>query len=156
MRITIVAVGTRMPEWVEMGYRDYVERLPHQCRIELLEIPLARRTKSADPSRLIKIEGDAILRALPKHNRVIALDLKGQSRTTQQLADSLNNWLGLGQDVAMVIGGPDGLDARCLDRADETWSLSALTLPHALVRVVVVEQLYRAWSILNNLPYHRA
>jgi len=145
-----------MPDWVDMGYQDYARRLPHPCRMELLEIPVAKRTKSADPSQLKKIEGDAILRALPKHNRMIALDVKGQSRSTRQLADSLKTWLGSGQDVAMVIGGPDGLDGQCLNRAEETWSLSALTLPHALVRVVVAEQLYRAWSILNNLPYHRA
>ncbi len=145
-----------MPDWVDMGYQDYARRLPHPCRMELLEIPVAKRTKSTDPSQLKKIEGDAILRALPKHNRVIALDVKGQSRSTRQLADSLNTWLGAGQDVAMVIGGPDGLDTQCLDRADETWSLSALTLPHALVRVVVAEQLYRAWSVLNNFPYRRA
>ncbi len=145
-----------MPDWVDMGYRDYARRLPHQCRLELLEIPVAKRIKSAGPSQLKKIEGDAILRAVPKHNRLIALDVRGQSRSTQQLADALNTWLGQGQDVAVVIGGPDGLDTQCLDRAEETWSLSALTLPHALVRVVVAEQLYRAWSILNNLPYHRA
>ncbi len=155
MQIHIIAVGERMPEWVQVGYAEYAKRLPHECRLTLHEIPAGRRAKGADLARLIKDEGARCLAAVPKGARLIALERTGRALDTQAMARKLPGWLAEGRDVALMIGGPEGLARECLERADETWSLSALTLPHPLVRVLVAEQLYRAWSIYKNLPYHR-
>jgi len=155
MQIHLIAVGKGMPAWVEAGYDDYAKRLRGECRLVLKEIPAGRRAKGADLARLINDEGARCLAAIPKGARAIALERAGRALSTQQLAQKLQGWLSQGGDVALLIGGPEGLARACLERADETWSLSALTLPHPLVRVVVAEQLYRAWSILKNLPYHR-
>ena len=144
-----------MPVWIEAGYADYAKRLRGECRLVLREIPAGRRVKGADIARLINDEGARCLAAVPKGARVIALERDGRTLSTQELAHKLRDWLAQGRAVALMIGGPEGLARACLDRADETWSLSALTLPHPLVRVLVAEQLYRAWSILKNLPYHR-
>ncbi len=156
MHIHLIAVGQGMPAWVEAGYQEYAKRLRGgECRLALKEIPAGRRGKGADIARLIKDEGQRCLAAVPKGARLIALERTGRALDTQALARKLPDWLTAGRDVALMIGGPEGLARECLERADETWSLSALTLPHPLVRVLVAEQLYRAWSIYKHLPYHR-
>ncbi len=144
-----------MPEWVRHGFDEYAGRLPPECRLQLVEIPAGRRGKGADLSRLVKQEGERICAAIPKGAMVIALELHGQAWDTPQLAKKLKGWLQGGRDVALLVGGPEGLAAECLARADITWSLSPLTLPHPLVRIVLAEQLYRSWSILQRHPYHR-
>lgn len=145
-----------MPAWVESGYADYANRLPRECRLELHEISLARRGKNAVIDKLIEDEGERMLAAIPSGAYCIALAVEGRAWDTSRLAQNLADWLQAGRDLALLIGGPDGLAQRVLARADLHWSLSPLTLPHALVRIVVAEQLYRAWSLLNNHPYHRA
>ncbi len=155
MQIHLIAVGDRMPAWVEAGYHEYAKRLPHECRLVLREIPAGKRTKGADLKRLIEQEGARQLAAIPARARVIALDRSGRQMDTEQLATELKKRLAGGQDLALLVGGPEGLAPGCLKRADDRWSLSLLTLAHPVVRVVLAEQLYRAWSIVNNLPYHR-
>ena len=156
MNIHMICVGTRMPRWVQEGYGDYVRRLPAECALNLVEIPLGRRGKGVDKARAVREEGDRVLRAIPRHSRVLALDVGGRAWSTEQLAEQLAGWLGEGRDLCLLVGGPDGLAEQCLQRAQQRWSLSLLTLPHSLVRVVVAEQIYRAWSILRRHPYHRA
>lgn len=156
MRVHLIAVGEKMPGWVTQGYQEYAKRLPGECQLQLIEIPPGRRGKNHDIARAIRDEGERMLAALPKSSRVIALDLRGQSWSTAQLAGQLQDWLAGGQDISLLVGGPEGLASACLARAEQSWSLGPLTLPHPLVRVLVAEQLYRAWSIVRNHPYHRA
>lgn len=145
-----------MPAWVEAGYQEYAKRLPRECSLLLKEIPLAqRRRNNPDLARLVADEGQRMLAAIPDASRVIALDLSGRMRDTPALAGMLQDWLGAGRDVCLLVGGPDGLAPACLQRAHERWSLSPLTLPHPLVRIVLAEQIYRAFSLLHNHPYHR-
>lgn len=155
MRIHLIAVGKRMPSWVDEGYKEYARRLPAECSLRLVEIPLAKRGKNADKERLKREEGEKILDAIPKGARVVALEVAGRDWSTPQLSNRLEAWMAEGCDIALLVGGPDGLDSSCRDRADDQWSLSNLTLPHPLVRIVVAEQLYRAWTILKGHPYHR-
>lgn len=155
MKLTIVAIGTRMPDWVQAGYSEYARRLPRECSLALREIPLATRGKHVDTTRVIEREGEAMLAAIPPQERLIALDVLGQPQTTPSIASALRNWQMEGGNTSLLIGGPDGLAPACLQRAGARWSLSGLTLPHPLVRIVLAEQLYRAWSLLNNHPYHR-
>jgi 23S rRNA (pseudouridine1915-N3)-methyltransferase len=155
MRIRIIAVGTKMPDWVEQGYAEYAKRMPRDCTVELLELQLAQRTKNTDIAKAIEKEGDAILASIVKGELVIALDVKGQTWSTEHLASHMASWKMSGSNVCLLIGGPDGLAPACLALAATKWSLSALTLPHPLVRVVVIEQLYRACTILQNHPYHK-
>jgi len=145
-----------MPRWVQEGYDEYAKRLPPECALRLIEIAPGRRGKSADSQRTRQDEGKRMLLALPKNCQVLALDVKGKSWSTEQLSDKLSHWMADGRNLALLVGGPEGLADACLQRADSHWSLSALTMPHPLVRVVVAEQLYRAWSLLRNHPYHRA
>ncbi len=156
MKFRLIAVGQKMPDWVTDGFKDYADRLPADFRLELVELPLAQRSKSQSIERAINNEGERILATLHDRERVIALDVRGKSWSTEKLAEQLRGWREDARDVAFIIGGPDGLSDQVMQRAEQKWSLSALTLPHPLVRVVVAEQLYRAWSILNNHPYHRA
>ncbi|HLQ25269.1 MAG TPA: 23S rRNA (pseudouridine(1915)-N(3))-methyltransferase RlmH [Acidiferrobacterales bacterium] len=156
MRIHIIAVGSRMPGWVDAAYQDYAKRMPAQCRVHLIEIPAVKRTKKADIERILQEEGRRLLAAVPAGSEVIALERRGKQKTTEQLAKGLQRKLIQGRDLALLIGGPEGLAPECLERAGEIWSLSELTLPHPLVRIMLVEQCYRAWSILNRLPYHRS
>ena len=156
MRIHLLAVGTRMPTWVVDAYQEYAKRLPRECTLQLVEIPLGKRRKSLGAARAAEEEGRQLLASLPKDCTVIALDVRGQSWSTEKLAVRLQGWLSSGRDVALLVGGPDGLSADCLARADLKWSLSALTYPHSLVRVVLAEQLYRAWTINCGHPYHRS
>ncbi len=145
-----------MPEWVSQGYNEYARRMPPELSLDLVEIPLAHRGKNPDIPRLMQREGDAILSALGPRDRVIALEVGGRNWSTEKLAGQLENWQLDGRDVSFLVGGPDGLANICRDRADQLWSLSALTLPHPLVRILLAEQLYRAWSVTRNHPYHRA
>lgn len=145
-----------MPAWVEAGYKEYARRLPRECALRLTEIPLAKRTRNASVTRAKEAEGKLILKAINSTDHVIALDVKGKAWSTEQLSGLMQDWMQAGQNVVLMVGGPDGLSDECLLRADRRWSLSALTFPHALVRVVLAEQLYRSWTILTGHPYHRS
>lgn len=155
MKIQLVAVGTRMPDWVETGFKEYQRRFPRDMTLELVEIPAGKRGKNADIARILQKEGELMLAAIPKGNHIVSLDLPGKNLTTPQLAEQMNKWLLDGRDVSLLIGGPEGLSPECKQAAAQSWCLSALTLPHPLVRVIVAESLYRGWSINNNHPYHR-
>lgn len=156
MHIRLIAVGTRMPAWVESGIAEYSKRLPAEIQFETREIALAARGKNVDIVRALQQEGAAMLAALGPRDHVIALDVKGKTFSTEQFATHLSQWQQQGDAISVLVGGPDGLATECLARAQQRWSLSALTLPHPLVRVLFAEQLYRAWSINRNHPYHRA
>ena len=155
MRIHLISVGNRMPRWVVEGYGEYAKRMPPECSLRLVEVGPGRRGKGTDLRRAIADEGTRLLRALPHGALTIALDVRGRSWSTEQLAGRLGKWLAQGRDLALLVGGPDGLSDECLERADGHWSLSALTFPHPLVRVLLAEQFYRAWSLLKGHPYHR-
>lgn len=145
-----------MPRWVVEGYTEYARRMPGECALKLVEISPGHRGKGADIQRTLRDEGDRMLKALPKGCRVLALDVKGSAWSTEQLAQKLAGWMTDGLDLALLVGGPEGLAPACLEQAEMRWSLSPLTMPHPLVRVVVAEQIYRAWSLMRNHPYHRA
>jgi 23S rRNA (pseudouridine1915-N3)-methyltransferase len=155
MKVQLIAVGTRMPSWVQSGYEEYAKRLPKELAPQLLEIPLGNRGKNGSVIEAMRQEGDAILQAVPASSTMVALDVQGKSWSTEQLAEQLAHWRMDGRNLAFVIGGPDGFNPPCLVRADARWSLSNLTLPHPLVRILLIEQLYRAWTILQNHPYHK-
>ena len=144
-----------MPKWVEQGVDEYCKRLPPELKLEVKEIALGKRGKGADIRRAIASEGQQMQAAIGDRDRVVALDVKGKPWSTEQLASNLRDWQLGGANISLLVGGPDGLAQECMDRADQRWSLSALTLPHPLVRIVLAEQLYRAWTINNNHPYHR-
>jgi 23S rRNA (pseudouridine1915-N3)-methyltransferase len=156
MIIHLISVGNKMPRWVQEGYQEYAKRLPSECALNLIEIAPGHRGKSADVKRTVREEGERMLKAIPKGCRIVALDVGGKAWSTEQLSAQLGEWMAAGPDIALLVGGPEGLAEACLRQADGRWSLSPLTLPHPLVRVVVAEQLYRAWSLLRNHPYHRA
>ena len=156
MNIHLIAVGDKMPAWVNQAYAEYARRMPAACRLRLLEIPARHRGKNADIRRITRAEGDLMLAAIPKHSHIVTLEVEGRAWSTAQLSQQLDQWMSLGCDISLLVGGPEGLAPACLERARQRWSLSPLTLPHPLVRVIVAEQLYRAWSILNHHPYHRA
>ena len=155
MKLRILAVGTKMPDWVETGVETYVKRMPRDCAIEFIEIAPGNRGKNADIARAMAQEGDRMLSHIRDSDHIVALDVKGRTWDTHKLSHELDGWRMQGGDVALLIGGPDGLDPRCLAKANQRWSLSALTLPHPLVRIVLAEQLYRAWTLLVGHPYHR-
>ncbi len=155
MRIRMLAVGTRMPDWVEQGVAEYRKRLTRDVLLDVVEIPMAKRGKNTDVERAKRDEAQALLAAIPPGDGVIALDVKGQPWSTEALSSQMAKWLGEGRNLNLLIGGPDGLAPECVQRADQRWSLSPLTLPHPLVRILVAEQLYRAWTLLNGHPYHR-
>ena len=154
MRLHLIAVGTRMPAWVIAGYNEYQKRLSH-CPLNLIAIEASKRSKNSVTLQCIAEEEKKLLAAVPKHSRLIALDETGELWTTQQLAQYWHQWQTVGQAVSFMIGGADGLSEHCLKKAECIWSLSRLTLPHALVRILVAEQLYRASSLTKNHPYHR-
>jgi 23S rRNA (pseudouridine1915-N3)-methyltransferase len=156
MNIYLISVGKRMPGWVVEGYKEYARRMPAECALQLIEIEPGHRGKNADISRTLRVEGERMLKSIPKGCQVVALDLSGVAMSTEKLSARLEAWMADGRDLALLVGGPEGLAADCLQTAQGRWSLSPLTLPHPLVRVVVAEQLYRAWSLLRNHPYHRA
>lgn len=156
MKIHLLAVGGRMPDWIKAGYAEYAQRLPPECALQLIEIAAGKRGPKADIGRVLREEGERLMAAVPSGSCLIALDERGQQWSTAELAEQLTGWLRDGRDLSLLVGGPDGLDASCRARAQRHWSLSRLTLPHPLVRVLVAEQVYRAWSLLHNHPYHRA
>jgi 23S rRNA (pseudouridine1915-N3)-methyltransferase len=155
VKLTLVAAGTRMPPWVTAGYKEYAVRMPRECRLELREVPLGRQRRSGDVTRAVQEEGRRMLAAIGESDYVVALDVAGKQLDTNDLAGRLGDWMQSGRNVSLLIGGPDGLAASCYERSDLRLSLSSLTLPHTVVRVLISEQLYRAWSILRNHPYHR-
>lgn len=155
MKIQLIAVGTKMPKWVEEGFNEYKRRFPYDMPLELTEIPAGKRGKNADIARILQKEGEAMLSAVAKGNRIVTLDIPGKAWNTEQLAVQLESWKLDARDVSILIGGPEGLSPECKAAAEQSWSLSPLTLPHPLVRVIMAESLYRAWSITANHPYHR-
>ena len=156
MQLVIVSVGTKMPAWVDTAFDEYAKRMPPECRVILKEIRPVDRTGGKPAENAMQQERSRIEAALPKGARIIALDERGKDLTTMQLSQQLTQWQQDGRDVALIIGGADGLDADFKTRADGLLRLSSLTLPHGMVRVLLAEQLYRAWSITQNHPYHRA
>ena len=155
MQLIIAAVGHKMPAWIEDGYQEYAKRMPAECRLVLKEIKPVERAGGRSAETVMAQERTRIEAVLPKNGRVVALDEHGRDLTTLQLAQQLTNWQQLGGDVTFVIGGADGLDAEFKKHADVLMRVSSLTLPHGMVRVLLAEQLYRAWSITRNHPYHR-
>ena len=144
-----------MPGWVNQGYEEYARRMPPECSLQLIEIPLNKRSKNSDISRLINREGEQMLASIKKDNLVVAMEVTGKPWSTEQLADKMRDWMQSGRNIALLVGGPEGLAPACQKRADQKWSLSSLTLPHPLVRIVIAEQLYRAMSIIKHHPYHK-
>lgn len=155
MKIRILAIGPKMPAWVETAVAEYQKRMPRELPVEFVPLALGQRGRNAATDKAIAREGDAMLAALRPEDQVVALDLSGKAWSTEQLAEQLTQWRFEARDLALLIGGPDGLDARCLARAGQRWCLSNLTLPHPLVRVLLAEQLYRAWTMTQNHPYHK-
>ncbi len=152
MQLIVAAVGHKMPAWIEAGFQEYAKRMPPECRLVLKEIKPIERSSGKNAETVMAQERIRIEAALPKGGRVIALDEHGVQMTTVQLSQQLSIWQQLGGDVSFVIGGADGLDAEFKKNADMLLRLSNMTLPHGLVRVIIAEQLYRAWSILRNHP----
>jgi 23S rRNA (pseudouridine1915-N3)-methyltransferase len=155
MRVSLITVGSRPPAWAQDAFQDYARRLRTRLPLTLSELPLGRRSGGAEPERALADEGRRILAAIAPQDYVVALDERGTQRSTREFAAWLDQRLHAAQDLVFLIGGPDGFDAPVLTRANERWSLSKLTLPHALARVLFVEQVYRAVSLLDGHPYHR-
>jgi 23S rRNA (pseudouridine1915-N3)-methyltransferase len=156
VRIEVIAIGQKMPDWVEAASSDFIRRMPPEISISLNTLPLIRRGKNPDIKRIIRDESRKLLEAAPVDALLIALDVKGKRMSSELLAAMMRDWLDTGRDIAFIIGGPDGLSEELLQKAGRKISLSDMTFPHALVRVMLLEQLYRSWSILSNHPYHRA
>lgn len=156
MKLKVIAVGTKMPPWVEVAVQEYSKRLPRDMPLEFIEIPIGNRAKNANLARAVKQESDQILTQVKPQDHVIALEVTGNNWSTEKLAKQMQNWQMQGQNIIFLIGGPDGLSDACRARANQQWSFSALTLPHPIVRIILSEQLYRAWSITQNHPYHRS
>ncbi|HCI13550.1 MAG: 23S rRNA (pseudouridine(1915)-N(3))-methyltransferase RlmH [Gallionellales bacterium GWA2_60_142] len=155
MKLLIVSVGHKMPDWITAGYSEYAKRMPRETKIELLEIKPEPRTTGKTTAQIMEAEAQRILAALPQGCLRIALDERGAMPTTKQLAAQMQDWMREGRDVAFIVGGADGLHDTVKQAAQHLMALSALTLPHAMVRVLLAEQLYRAHSLLHNHPYHR-
>lgn len=155
MKLRLIAVGQRMPAWVDAGYREYAARMPRELGLELIELPLGSKGKSSDPRKAKAAEGAKLLDRSADMHRVV-LDEQGTEWTSVELGRQLEGWMQGGRDVALLVGGPDGHSAEVQATAEQRWSLSRMTLPHALVRVLVAEQLYRAWTLIANHPYHRS
>ena len=155
MRLCVVAIGQRMPAWVTSGWDEYARRFPRGVTLQLLEVPAIRRGSNADIGAIRRRESEALRATIPASNRIVTLDERGKQWSTLELAAQLRSWMQDGHDISFVVGGPDGIDQDSLGRVDHCWSLGRLTLPHALVRVVLAEQLYRAWAVTQNHPYHR-
>jgi 23S rRNA (pseudouridine1915-N3)-methyltransferase len=156
LKLALITASNRQPQWVDDGAADYAKRLRGRCALEIRTVPLARRAPSTPIARAVEAEGERMLELVPSGAHVVALAEAGKAWSTKELAAKLESWMQLGAPVCLLVGGPDGLSVACLERAAERWSLSSLTLPHGLVKVVVAEALYRAWSLLENHPYHRA
>src|SRR3990167_1079995 len=155
MEINLISIGDKMPSWVKQGFAEYAKRLPNYFRLKLVEIPAEKRTKNADLVRIKELEGQKLLAALPKQSKIIALTIQGKAWSTEQLAQNLIKLQLQTPILSLLIGGPEGLANCCYQQANYEWSLSPLTFPHPLVRILVAEQLYRAWSIIKHHPYNR-
>lgn len=155
MKIRLLSITHKSPDWIQTGYEDYAKRLPVSCSLEIIEIPAEKRTANADLRRITDREGEKMLAAIKPNHRVIALDVKGKLWTTEQLAENIITWQQDGRNIDLLVGGPEGLAPTCLEKAEIKWSLSPLTFPHIIVRLIVAEQIYRAWSITQGHPYHR-
>jgi 23S rRNA (pseudouridine1915-N3)-methyltransferase len=155
LRLTLISASNRQPNWVDEGADEYAKRLRGRCTLAIHTVALARRTPSTPSERAVNDEGERMLAAVPAGAHVVALLETGKPWSTKELAVKLEGWMQRGAPVCFLVGGPDGLSRLCTARANERWSLSSLTLPHGLVRVVAAEALYRAWSLLENHPYHR-
>ena len=154
MKMRIISVGHKMPDWVEQACAEYMKRLPREASVEIIEIKPDKRAAGKNSSTVQEAEAKRILEACGK-DYVIALDERGAEVNTLQLAERMTQWFSNGRDVSLLIGGADGLHPDLKKNADWLWSLSKLTLPHGMVRVVLTEQLYRAWTVINHHPYHR-
>jgi 23S rRNA (pseudouridine1915-N3)-methyltransferase len=156
MKLFIIAVGTRMPDWVTAGYEEFARRMPRELPLQLIEVKAEPRTSGKPVAAMMAQEATRIEAALPPRCLRVILDERGHNVTTMELAERLSSWQAGGQDVALIIGGPDGLDPALKASAHDRIRLSSLTLPHALVRPLLAEALYRAWTVLKQHPYHRA
>jgi len=155
MEIRLLAIGTRMPGWVNEGFADYSKRFGNDCKLTVREIPSPRKSRSEDAQRVMHLEGEQLLAAVPPDSHLIALDPQGKQHSTEVVSRKLDDWFQHHRVVSLLVGGADGLSENCIAASREQWSLSKLTFPHALVRVIVAEQIYRAYSLLKNHPYHR-
>lgn len=155
MHIYLIAIGQRMPGWIVDGFVEYQKRLPPHFTCELIELPAQKRAKNADIEKIREQESNVLLSHIPAGSLVIALDENGRQWPTEELATQFAKWEQEYKSISLLIGGPDGLSANCLQRAAVKWSLSKMTLPHPLVRIIVIEQIYRVFSILSSHPYHR-
>ena len=155
MKLQLIAVGHKMPNWIAEGYLEYAKRMPRDFTLTLTELKPDKRISARTPQQVMAEEADRILAAIPDGARVLALDERGANWTTMKLADNMKDWQIDGRETVFIIGGTDGLDPRIKQRADQLLQLSAMTMPHGMVRVLLAEQLYRAVSIINNHPYHR-
>ena len=155
MLISIISVGEKMPQWLNTGFAEYQKRLSQEIKVNLIEVPAIRRTKSVNTDTILGQECERINQAIPKDNHIIALERTGKMISTMELADKCQNWMNNGQNVSVLIGGPEGLSESCLARVNEKMSFSELTFPHPIVRLLLIEQIYRAYTILNNHPYHK-
>lgn len=155
LKITLITLGNKMPDWVVQGSNDYAKRFNDGIQLKIIEIPLIKRSKSSDLSRIMEKESLLIKEALPNGARVIALEIEGKTFSSEQLAVKITQLQQISSHLCFLIGGPEGLSNDILQLCDERWSLSKLTLPHPLVRIILLETLYRAWSIINNHPYHK-
>jgi len=154
MKLHILSVGQRMPAWVTQAYGEYAKRMPREMTVNLIEIPNAKGANWA-AERIIQDESERLLKAIPKNASIVLLDVKGQSWSTEKLAEKMSDWRQSGQDWVFVIGGANGVSSEFRAQAALRWSLSEATFPHPMVRIILVEQLYRAWTILSGHPYHR-
>jgi len=155
MNINLIAVGKKMPSWIDSGFKEYAKRMPAELSLNLIEVMAVKNTKNFNLQQILEREGRKILAAIPANNYVVVLDVRGKRFSTEKLAEQLQIWRENARDISLLVGGPEGLSERCLARAELKWSLSSLTFPHSLVRVIVAEQIYRAFSILSYHPYHR-
>ena len=155
MRLLLISVGRRMPTWVNEAFADYAKRFRGSVRLELVEVEPCKRSRKTDVEQLVREEGERLLSMAPADYRLVALDIMGKQFSSEDLAGKLSDWIDQAQNVALLVGGADGVSAQVLEETDECWSLSRFTLAHSLVRVVIAEQLYRAHSIVMGLPYHR-
>ena len=155
LKITIITLGNKMPSWVTEGSNDYAKRFNDGIQLKVIEIPIIRRSKSSDLGRILEKESHLIKEALPSNARLIALDINGKTFGSEELAVKITQLQQISSHLCFLIGGPEGLTTETLSLCHERWSLSKLTLPHPLVRIILLETLYRSWSIINNHPYHK-
>ena len=155
MRIKIIAIGAKMPVWVQIACNEYLKRIPNELNVSIIEIPMKQRVKGTNINLAVIQEGEAMLKVIRPNDKVVALDLRGKSWKTEELARNIQGWKRSGDNYSLLIGGPDGISQNCIERADILWSLSPLTFPHPFVRILLVEQIYRASAINSRHPYHR-